>query len=1302
MTRRLWFFGVTFALAWAMAVPAPAQTTDAALRVNAGGADYVDTRDALWQADHGYNTGEIGRVDTAIAGTEEDTLYQSQRWDDKDAPELAYAFALPDGDYVVHLHFVEFWDGAFAVGKRLFDVWLEGQRVLKRFDVYAEAGANNALVKSFPVTVSDGQLDLLFTHIKQNPMISAIEIVPQMLPVSEEPAVLRVNSGGGDYVDAAGHYWQADTGYDTGEISAIGTAIAGTEDDALYQTARWDPNTEPELAYGFALQNGDYLVKLHFAETWDGAFVVGKRLFDVWIEGQRVLKRFDVYAEAGANHALIKQVPVSVGDGRLDLRFTHIKQNPMISAVEVLPLSASLPPVLAPIGNRLALIGDSVSFTISASHPDGIVPALSAQGLPAGAQFEEHGDGTAGFTWTPVAGDEGSHTLTFTATVGNAHVSEAVTITVAAAAEAHLQGALMPLPGRVDLSAEGREDWVHWGRQKATTVDRKSGIPARISSFTGLGGTAPFRFSSARTAYAWDDGTPAVLESGTTTGIYFMGVGNGYTLILPADPQVRTARFYVGGWQARGEFSATLSDGSAPPYRLSIDRPDGIIDRVVQLDYAAASAGQTLQVRYELMDDYGLSGNITLLAVTLAPGTPTLALPFEESFDADTGQWSAPVDSSTVSSAWRLDGALHQDNYVESRAAGQPFEESFHLGSYRYLPALTATDYRYSVDITPLPNGSDGVDGNDVGVLFRYQDTNNYYRVSFNARYGFTRLEKRVNGRFVPLAVDARGYREGQTFRVTVVVQGDLFQIYVDEDADGVQSEPRFALRDGSHSWGSVGVYAQDRAAFDNLRLSSVDTLPSVVLASPLAHTVQRSGPWLASAVVLPVDAASSVDFYLDGALCNHTPLSSQDGTYTAACGTVNGGDHTLEAVLSQGGGMVVDANHNVGAGEYILAIGDSITNGIGDHFTSDNGVSLNGRILASQGYEGVLSDLLVASGYPSHIVFNEGIGGDTAADALGRIDSIIARHPQASRALLMFGTNDSGGSLPTPSGLGCTGAACNGTYKGQMQQLVDRLRAADMTVSVAQVPPTFGTGSQIYNDPLAAARNQLIREYNQVIRDELLGIEAGPDFFARFYDHRATPGSADDDSRSSLFDDLLHPNGLGYRVMAEAWFDALTGAHTEHFLLRDLCNRLTTPGCNQPLKSRHRQNLLEEGDRYYIDRDYVLSAIPASLHGGIWLMTADAEAGSTAESYIEFELDRAATVYVAYDTDAGTLPPWLDPVHSDFSATGQSLGTSHPAAPAMTLYARDFAPGRVQLGGNLAGGAAGADANYVVVVVPQ
>ncbi|MCK9532805.1 MAG: malectin, partial [Gammaproteobacteria bacterium] len=384
MTRRLWRFGATFALAWTIAVPAPAQTTDTALRVNAGGDDYVDMRGALWQADHGYNTGEIGRVDTAIAGTEDDTLYQSQRWDDKEAPELAYAFALPDGDYVVHLHFVEFWDGAFAVGKRLFDVWLEGQRVLKRFDVYAEAGANNALVKSFPVTVSDGQLDLLFTHIKQNPMISAIEIVPQIPPVSDDPAVLRVNSGGGDYVDVAGHYWQADTDYDTGEISVVGAAIAGTEDDALYQTARWDPDSAPELAYSFALQDGDYLVKLHFAETWDGAFVVGKRLFDVWIEGQRVLKRFDVYGEAGSNQALIKHIPVSVSDGRLDLQFTRIKQNPMISAIEVLPLSASLPPVLAPIGNRLALIGDSVSFTISASHPDGSVPTLSVQGLPAG------------------------------------------------------------------------------------------------------------------------------------------------------------------------------------------------------------------------------------------------------------------------------------------------------------------------------------------------------------------------------------------------------------------------------------------------------------------------------------------------------------------------------------------------------------------------------------------------------------------------------------------------------------------------------------------------------------------------------------------------------------------------------------------------------------------------------------------------------------------------------------------------------------------------------------------------------
>lgn len=69
----------------------------------------------------------------------------------------------------------EIWSGAFGVGRRKFNVLADGVLKLNDLDVYAEAGAKRALVKSFE-TVSDGVQNLRFLHVVQNPMISGIQL----------------------------------------------------------------------------------------------------------------------------------------------------------------------------------------------------------------------------------------------------------------------------------------------------------------------------------------------------------------------------------------------------------------------------------------------------------------------------------------------------------------------------------------------------------------------------------------------------------------------------------------------------------------------------------------------------------------------------------------------------------------------------------------------------------------------------------------------------------------------------------------------------------------------------------------------------------------------------------------------------------------------------------------------------------------------------------------------------------------------------------------------------------------------
>jgi hypothetical protein len=75
-------------------------------------------------------------------------------------------------------------------------------------------------------------------------------------------------------------------------------------------------------------------------------------------------------------------------------------------------------PALEFIPDRTGLEGESLSFVVQGSDPDGTIPKLSAAPLPAGASFTEQGNGTGAFAWTPVVGQAGRYEITFAASDG--------------------------------------------------------------------------------------------------------------------------------------------------------------------------------------------------------------------------------------------------------------------------------------------------------------------------------------------------------------------------------------------------------------------------------------------------------------------------------------------------------------------------------------------------------------------------------------------------------------------------------------------------------------------------------------------------------------------------------------------------------------------------------------------------------------------------------------------------------------------------------------------------------------------
>ena len=154
---------------------------------------------------------------------------------------------------------------------------------------------------------------------------------------------IRINAGGPQYTDPIGHVWQPDDGfYNTGMDFDTSASIQGTTMELLYQSERWDPAGSPEMTYNFAVPNGEYRVRLHFAEVFAGTAAAGARVFSIEIEGQTAYADYDIFADVGFLTATVKESMATITDGSLDITFIHNVENPKISAIEILTPDASL------------------------------------------------------------------------------------------------------------------------------------------------------------------------------------------------------------------------------------------------------------------------------------------------------------------------------------------------------------------------------------------------------------------------------------------------------------------------------------------------------------------------------------------------------------------------------------------------------------------------------------------------------------------------------------------------------------------------------------------------------------------------------------------------------------------------------------------------------------------------------------------------------------------------------------------------------------------------------------------------
>jgi enterochelin esterase family protein len=161
---------------------------------------------------------------------------------------------------------------------------------------------------------------------------------PAPAAASTAAKMIRIKAGTSQPVkDADGNVWLADQGFEGGQtIQRPNIQIANTKSPDLYRAERYSMDS-----FSWQVQNGKYVVKLHFAETFEGITGPGERVFSFNVQGQE-FKDFDVWVKAGGPlKAYVETVPVEVSDGKIKVSFTPKVENPQICAIEIVPQRGS-------------------------------------------------------------------------------------------------------------------------------------------------------------------------------------------------------------------------------------------------------------------------------------------------------------------------------------------------------------------------------------------------------------------------------------------------------------------------------------------------------------------------------------------------------------------------------------------------------------------------------------------------------------------------------------------------------------------------------------------------------------------------------------------------------------------------------------------------------------------------------------------------------------------------------------------------------------------------------------------------
>ncbi|MBS1805697.1 MAG: hypothetical protein JST28_20340 [Acidobacteria bacterium] len=153
------------------------------VRVLARQSPYYSNDSHWWSPDNYFEGGQLASYAQEVTGTDDPELYETERWGN-----FSYSVPVTPGRYSVTLHFAArrskpgepVGQGADHVANT-FNVFCNGRALLENFQLAAEAGKKDVVIKRFSGLEpnAQGKLDFNFVPVDGHATLTGLEILPE-------------------------------------------------------------------------------------------------------------------------------------------------------------------------------------------------------------------------------------------------------------------------------------------------------------------------------------------------------------------------------------------------------------------------------------------------------------------------------------------------------------------------------------------------------------------------------------------------------------------------------------------------------------------------------------------------------------------------------------------------------------------------------------------------------------------------------------------------------------------------------------------------------------------------------------------------------------------------------------------------------------------------------------------------------------------------------------------------------------------------------------------------------------------